>query len=56
MDLPQQSGNPANKPADKTTSSNAFEIFEASLTFQEQPAHSGGSAMDKWERSTVWTA
>jgi hypothetical protein len=48
VDPPQQSVNPAhNDPSD---------FFEASLTFQERPAHSGGSAKEIRERSTTWTA
>ncbi len=30
--------------------------LETSLTFQDQPAHSGGSALEERERSTTWTA
>ena len=48
MDPPQQSVNPA---------LNDFNDFsETSLTFQAQPALSGGSATALRERSTVWTA
>jgi hypothetical protein len=48
VDPPQQSGTPA------TTDSSDY--LETSLTFQAQPAHSGGSARAIRERSTVWTA
>ena len=48
MEQPQQSVTPAY---------NEFNDFsEASLTFQDRPAQSGGSATAVWERSTVWTA
>jgi hypothetical protein len=49
VDPPQQSVNP-------TTTNDSFEFLETSLTFQERPAHSGGSAKEIRERSTVWTA
>jgi len=49
VDPPQQSVNPA-------TTNDPLEYLEASLTFQERPAHSGGSAKELWERSTEWTA
>ena len=52
VDPPQQSGNPIPGPA--ANDSNDF--LEASLTLQAQPAHSGGSAKDIREGSTVWTA
>lgn len=52
MDLPQQSVNPANNPA----ATDSTEIFESTLTLQERPAHSGGSAQALRERSTKWTA
>jgi hypothetical protein len=52
VDPPQQSGNPAFSPA-----LDEFNDFlETSLTFQERPAHSGGSRKEIRERSTVWTA
>jgi hypothetical protein len=44
----QQSGTPAHN--------DSIEYLEASLTNQERPAPSGGSAMAVRERSTVWTA
>jgi hypothetical protein len=48
MEQPQQSVTPAY---------NEFNDFsDASLTFQDRPAQSGGSATAVWERSTVWTA
>jgi hypothetical protein len=47
VDPPQQSNSP---------SLNENEFFETSLTFQNRPAHSGGSATEIRERSTVWTA
>lgn len=48
VDPPQQSVSPA---------INDFNDFlEVSLTFQERPAHSGGSARGIRERSTRWTA
>jgi hypothetical protein len=52
MDLPQQSVNPANNPA----ATDSTEILESTLTFQDRPAHSGGSAQALRERSTRWTA
>lgn len=48
VDPPQQSGVPATK--------DALDYLETSLTYQDRPAHSGGSATERWERSTVWTA
>jgi hypothetical protein len=47
MDTPQRSAEPA---------PNNSEFLETSLTFQQRPAHSGGSAIEIRERSTVWTA
>jgi hypothetical protein len=47
VDPPQQSVTPA---------ANDYEIFETSLAFLVRPAHSGGSASDVWERSTLWIA
>jgi hypothetical protein len=35
---------------------NATELSDASLTQQNRPAHSGGSEIVLWERSTIWTA
>ena len=53
VDPPQQSGNPALSPAlDESTT----DFLEASLRYQERPAHSGGSASVLRERSNVWTA
>ena len=52
MDLPQQSVNPANNPAP----ADSTDLFESTLTPQERPAHSGGSAPATRERSTKWTA
>jgi hypothetical protein len=48
---PQQSVNPADEPT-----LNDSDYLEASLTFQQRPAHSGGSLEEIRERSTVWTA
>lgn len=48
MDPPQQSVSPA--------ISDPTEFLETSLTFQDRPAHSGGSATEVRERSTIWTA
>jgi len=48
VDPPQQSVNP--------TRNDSTDFLEASLTFQERPAHSGGSAKEIRERSTTWTA
>jgi hypothetical protein len=48
VDPPQQSVNPA--------TIESIDYLEASLTIQERPAHSGGSATALRERSTVWTA
>jgi hypothetical protein len=50
IDPPQQSGNPVLGPALNETD----DFLEASLTYRERPAHSGGS--ERQERSTVWTA
>lgn len=48
VEPPQQSVTPAiNDPTD---------LLEASLTFQDRPAHSGGSATEVRERSTKWIA
>ncbi len=48
VDPPQQSVSPA---------PNEFnDLLETSLTYQERPAHSGGSAEALRERSTKWTA
>jgi len=55
VDPPQQSGDPAIGPA-LEPSLNDSEVLEASLSFQEAPAHSGGSAEQIRERSTRWTA
>jgi len=49
VDPPQQSVNPA-------ASIDSVEFLETSLTIQERPAHSGGSATAVRERSTKWTA
>ncbi len=43
---PQQSAKPAN----------SNDLLESSLTSQERPAHSGGSAKEIRERSFLWTA
>jgi hypothetical protein len=48
VDPPQQSGVPA--------TSDSLDYLETSLTLKAQPAHSGGSAIALWERSTVWIA
>jgi hypothetical protein len=48
VDPPQQSVNPA--------SNDFIDPLEATLTFQEGPALSGGSALEVRERSTKWTA
>ena len=45
---PQESVNPA--------INDVLDSYESSLTIQERPAHSGGSAEELWERSTIWTA
>jgi hypothetical protein len=55
LDLPQQTGAPVFEPAVSPTL-NDSDFMESSLTFQQQPAHSGGSHEEKRERSTVWTA
>jgi hypothetical protein len=47
VDPPQQSVTPA---------ANDSELFETSLAYLVRPAHSGGSASDVRERSTIWTA
>jgi hypothetical protein len=56
MDPPQQSGNPGKAPAASPANNDSSEIFESTLTLQERPAHSGGSAHAVRERSTIWTA
>lgn len=43
---PQQSARPAN----------SNDLLESSLTMNERPAHSGGSAEERRERSFIWTA
>jgi hypothetical protein len=53
VDPPQQSVNP--------TIIDSIDLLETSLTFpasksQVGPAHSGGSVLEEWERSTKWTA
>ncbi|MFZ0745843.1 MAG: zf-HC2 domain-containing protein [Terracidiphilus sp.] len=48
VDPPQQSGVPA--------AQGSPDYLETSLTLQNRPAHSGGSAKARRERSTVWTA
>jgi len=48
VDPPQQSVSPA--------MNDSTDFLEASLTYRERPAHSGGSARSLRERSTVWTA
>jgi hypothetical protein len=55
IEPPQQSGDPATGPA-LEPNLNDSEVLEASLSFQEAPAHSGGSAEEIRERSTRWTA
>ena len=50
VDPPQQSGNPASD-AERSTN-----FLKSSLTIQARPAHSGGSALELRERSTIWTA
>ena len=51
VDPPQQSVSPSVAPP-----LNDSDFFEASTTFQDQPAHSGGSRKEERERSTIWTA
>jgi len=53
MDPPQQSVSP--------TFTDPTELLEASIAFPDplgcqEPAHSGGSVLEVWERSTKWTA
>jgi hypothetical protein len=55
VDPPQQSGNPADGPAVEPALYDS-DFLETSLTFQQRPAHSGGSQKEARERSTVWTA
>jgi hypothetical protein len=55
IDPPQTSGEPGVGP-DLGPNINDSEYLEASLRFQTQPAHSGGSAQEIRERGTVWTA
>ena len=52
VEPPQQSGSPALSPA----RNDSTDFLESSLTIQYRPAHSGGSASEIRERSTVWTA
>jgi hypothetical protein len=47
VDPPQQSISPM---------LNDVDFLESSLTFQQNPAHSGGTRTEMRERSTVWTA
>lgn len=51
VDPPQQSITPGSEPSLMDTESE-----EALLSWQERPAHSGGSPMEVRERSTPWTA
>ncbi len=55
LDPPLQTGAPVFEPAVNPTL-NDSDFMESSLTFQQQPAHSGGSHEETRERSTVWTA
>jgi hypothetical protein len=55
VDPPQQSGAPGLGPAEGPALIYS-DFFESSLTFQKQPAHSGGSRDEMRERSTVWIA
>ena len=57
VDPPQQSGSPTQTPA-QTDSSDFFEAYLTwpSLTSGSRSAHSGGSAIARRERSTIWTA
>ena len=55
LEPPQQSGAPVFEPAVSPTL-NDTDFLESSLTFQQQPALSGGSSKEIRERSTVWTA
>jgi len=48
VDPPQQSGTPV--------LNDASDYLESSLTLENRPAHSGGSAKKEGERSTTWTA
>jgi anti-sigma factor RsiW len=57
METPQQSGNPAARPAlDDSTGFYETSLTSASPALQAWPALSGGSAMTARERSTVWIA
>jgi hypothetical protein len=51
----QQPDSLATGPAAQPTLNNS-DFLETSLTFQQRPAHSGGSRMEIRERSTRWTA
>jgi hypothetical protein len=52
VEPPQQSVGPDFRPA----ANESIDFLETSLTVQNRPAHSGGSARAIRERSTVWTA
>jgi hypothetical protein len=59
MDPPQQSVSPTwNDPTDLLEASITFPFpFRGAICkFGKVPAHSGGSLMEVWERSTIWTA
>ncbi|MGA2888896.1 MAG: anti-sigma factor [Terracidiphilus sp.] len=59
VESPEQSSNPALRPAVRPAvepNLNNSDFLETSLRFQDRPAHSGGSAKEIRERSTVWTA
>jgi hypothetical protein len=47
VDPPQQSISPLLNDSD---------VLESSLTFQQDPAHTGGTRTEMRERSTIWTA
>jgi hypothetical protein len=57
MDPPQQSGNPAtNDSIDSTDFLETYLTFTPLTGQANTPAHSGGSVMEVWERSTRWIA
>jgi Putative zinc-finger len=52
---PQQPDTLVAGPAVQPALNNSY-FLETSLTFQQRPAHSGGSRRETWERSTRWIA
>lgn len=53
----QQDSAPQAQPSQQSAKpARSNDFLESSLTSQERPAHSGGSAQEAWERSFIWTA